>query len=142
MGRKLGVIAGATGVVGRGLADALAADPAWDVVALARKPVEVPGARFVSVDLTESQDCREKLTGLERTTHIFYTARFDHAAGKPEPIDTNLRMLRNVVETVELQAAGLRHIHIVHGTKWYGSHLGPFPTPAKEDDPRSLAPNF
>jgi hypothetical protein len=30
----------------------------------------------------------------------------------------------------------------MHGSKWYGSHLGPYKTPAKEDDPRHLPPNF
>src|SRR5205807_4643462 len=31
---------------------------------------------------------------------------------------------------------------LVTGTKYYGSHLGPFRTPAKEDDPRHLGPNY
>jgi hypothetical protein len=30
----------------------------------------------------------------------------------------------------------------MHGTKWYGMHLGPFKTPAVEDDPRHMPPNF
>ena len=30
----------------------------------------------------------------------------------------------------------------MQGTKWYGSHLGPFKTPAREDDPRHMPPNF
>ncbi len=33
-------------------------------------------------------------------------------------------------------------MNLIEGTKWYGSHLGPFKTPAKEDDPRHLPPNF
>lgn len=142
MARHGAVIAGATGVVGRGLADALAADPEWDVVAVARKPVEVPGARFVSLDLTNEAECRQKLSGLSGTTHIFYAGRFDHVAGKPEPIDLNLAMLSNVIEAIEATAPRLQHIHVVQGTKWYGSHLGPFRTPAHEDDPRTLAANF
>lgn len=142
MTKKLAVIAGATGVIGRGLADALAGRPDWDVVALARKPVDVPGARFIPVDLTDGDDCRAKLTDLGGATHIFYAGRFDHVANQPEPVEKNLSMLRNVVEPVEAQAPNLAHVHLVHGTKWYGSDLGPFPTPACEDDPRSPRTTF
>jgi hypothetical protein len=111
-------------------------------VALARRPVDIPGARFLSVDLMDREQCRETLSSLATATHIFYTARFDHVAGTPEPIDINMAMLRNLVDAVEPVAERLSHIHLVHGTKWYGSTLGAFPTPAREDDPRSLAPNF
>src|SRR5438067_498801 len=41
---------------------------------------------------------------------------------------------------VDLMNAG--ECKAMHGTKWYGMHLGPFKTPAKEDDPRHLPPNF
>jgi nucleoside-diphosphate-sugar epimerase len=142
MSRKVAVVAGASGVVGRGMAELLAGDPEWDVVALARKPVDIPGTRFVAVDLTDADQCRERLSTLRDATHVFYAARFDHRAGTPEPIETNAAMLRHLVDAIEPVATGLRHIHLVHGTKWYGSTLGPFPTPAREDDPRSLGSNF
>ncbi|TCT06226.1 SDR family oxidoreductase [Aquabacter spiritensis] len=142
MTKKLAVIAGATGVIGRGLADTLARRPDWDVVALARRPVEVPGVRFIPVDLTDTAACRARLTGLEGATHLLYAGRFDHVANQPEPVETNLAMLRNVLEPLEAQAPGLAHVHLVHGTKWYGSDIGPFPTPAREDDPRSVRTTF
>jgi hypothetical protein len=56
--------------------------------------------------------------------------------------ETNLAMLRNLVEPLHRSAAGLRHVCLVHGTKWYGSHLGPYRTPAREDDPRHMPPNY
>src|SRR5215831_2192509 len=124
------IVAGATGVVGRGLTEALASDRDWEVVALARKPLDIKGARFLSVDLTSADEARRMLGGLSGTTHIFYAARFDHFDGQPEPIDVNLAMLRHLVEAVEPRAPRLQHIHLLEGTKWYGSHLGPFPTPA------------
>jgi nucleoside-diphosphate-sugar epimerase len=139
---KTALIAGATGAVGRGLTEALAERPDWNVVALARRPVDIPGIRFISVDLTDEAACRERLKALSEVTHLFFTARFDHEAGKPEPIDTNLNMLRHVMDAIEPVAPGLRHVHLVHGTKWYGSQLGPFKTPAREDDPRGLTDTF
>ena len=45
-------------------------------------------------------------------------------------------MLRNVLDAIEPIAPGLEHVHLVQGTKYYGMHLGPFRTPAREDDPR------
>jgi hypothetical protein len=30
----------------------------------------------------------------------------------------------------------------VHGAKWYGMHIGPYRTPAREGDPRHMPPNF
>jgi len=36
----------------------------------------------------------------------------------------------------------LRRVCLVQGNKWYGSHLGPFRTPARENDPRLAPPNF
>jgi nucleoside-diphosphate-sugar epimerase len=33
-------------------------------------------------------------------------------------------------------------VHLVQGTKVYGSHIGPFRTPAKESDPPHMPPNF
>ena len=68
-------------------------------------------------------------------THLFYTA----LASQPrldEEIASNLAMLRNIVETLELGNSELCHIQLMQGNKWYGNHLGPYPTPAREDQPR------
>ena len=41
-------------------------------------------------------------------------------------------MLINSVSAVERVATGLERVVLVAGTNYYGSHLGPFRTPAKE----------
>ena len=56
--------------------------------------------------------------------------------------ERNLKLLRHVVEGLEAAQAPLGHVHMVHGCKWYGSQLGPYKTPAEEDDPRPSVPNF
>jgi hypothetical protein len=53
-----------------------------------------------------------------------------------------MAMLINLLDVIESTAPDLVHINIMHGTKWYGSHLGPFKTPAKESDPGRIPPNF
>lgn len=75
-------------------------------------------------------------------THIFHCARYAHSTSATEPIEPNVAMLRNLVEAAERHAADLRHIHLVQGSKYYGSELGPYKTPAKESDPRILVSNW
>jgi nucleoside-diphosphate-sugar epimerase len=144
MTRHKALIAGATGMVGRRLAEYLAATGDWEVVGLARRPPAEArqGIRYVAVDLTDPKACKDKIGAVPGVTHILYAARYDHDSRQPEPIDTNTQMLQNVVEAVEAGGDSLQHIHVVQGTKYYGSNLGPFKTPAREDDPRSLKGNF
>lgn len=111
------VVAGATGVVGRRLAEHLASTNQWEVVGLARRPAN---ASFptIAVDLTSAADCREKLGGLRDVTHIFYAARYPHTT-QPEPIEINLAMMTDLVESIESGNRSLQHVHIVQGSKWY-----------------------
>ena len=48
----------------------------------------------------------------------------------------------NSVEAVSETSSELQHVQLIEGNKWYGSHLGPFRTPAREDDPPHMGPNF
>lgn len=130
------LVAGATGVVGLRLAETLAQDADWDVTGLSRRAPAKGAFKTIAVDLTDAADCRQKLGALTGTTHIFYAARYDHKTTAPEPIDLNTNMLRNLVDAVEPGAANLQHIHMVQGSKYYGSTLGPYKTPALESDPR------
>lgn len=74
-------------------------------------------------------------------THLVYAAYQERPtlAGLIEP---NLRILANVVDALERAAHGLEHVTLMQGGKAYGCHLGPFVTPAREDDPRHMPPNF
>ncbi len=140
--QRKALIAGATGVVGRNLLKHLIACGDWDIVALSRRKPDVAGRyQHIPVDLMDAAQCQAKLGHLNDITHVFFAAATTH----PDPVALvhyNLTLLRNLVETIEPVAAGLQHIHFMHGTKWYGSHLGPFKTPTQEDDPRHVPPNF
>lgn len=142
MTNKKALIAGATGVVGRNLLRHLLKTGEWDIVALSRRAPDVEGAyTHIRVDLTDAAECKAKLGHLGDVTHIFFAALAPHPDLAQSAIN-NLALLRNLVEAIEPVAARLEHIHVMHGTKWYGMHLGPFKTPAKEDDPRHMPPNF
>lgn len=144
MPKNKALIAGATGVVGRNLLKHLLATGDWEITALSRRKPDVQGDyKHIVVDLMDAGQCKAKLSHLIDVTHVFFAA----VTTNPDPmapalVSNNLTLLRNVVETVEPIASGLQHIHFMQGTKWYGSHLGPFKTPAREDDPRHMPPNF
>ncbi|UDM51973.1 SDR family oxidoreductase [Cupriavidus sp. MP-37] len=140
--RKTALIAGATGVVGRNLLRLLAADPAWDVIAMSRREPDITGEyRHITADLLDPADARAKLGGLTEVTHIFFSAYIERA-GWAEMVAPNMALLANLMDAVEPVADRLQHVNLMHGTKWYGNHLGPFKTPAKETDPGHMPPNF
>lgn len=143
---KTAVVVGALGVIGRYIVDRLASLPDWQVVGLSRRQGEDRArVRYLSVDLTDANDAAAKLRGLADATHVFYcafqasgTQAADYARGTA----VNLAMLENSVRAVDAAAKNLQRVVLVTGTKYYGSHLGPFKTPAREDDPRHMPPNF
>jgi len=142
MTERTALIAGATGIVGRNLLRHLLAVGGWKIVAVSRRKPDVLGDyQHIGVDLMNAEECRTKLGHLRDVTHVFFAALSGNRELHQAAVD-NLILLRNMVETIESVAPGLEHIHAVHGTKWYGMHLGPFKTPAKEDDPRHMPPNF
>jgi nucleoside-diphosphate-sugar epimerase len=141
---KLALIAGAGGAASKRLIEVLLADPEWSVIGLARTPRKSASRlTWISADLFDAQACRRALAPHGGATHVFYTARAKHGETGVESIPDNVAMLANLVDAIEPVAAGLEHIHVVEGTKWYGMHLGPFPTPAPEDaDVSHLPDNF
>lgn len=136
------VVVGAQGVIGRYLVDELRRQGDWRIVGLSRRtPDEDNGAENVSVDLLDRADADKKLAHLNDATHIFYCA-FQARPTWAEHGAPNLAMLVNSVEPIEKASRRLEHVHLVEGNKIYGSHLGPFRTPAKETDPPHMLPNF
>ena len=146
MPKHTAVIAGATGAASKRLVEVLLADPDWRVVGLSRRPPksEHPRMTYLGADLTDPANTRAALAKVPDATHLFYTARatFTDATLGVEDVEGNAAMVRNLVDAGEAEAKGLQHIHLVEGTKWYGMHLGGMLTPAREDDPRHMPPNF
>lgn len=140
--RRKAIISGATGVVGRYLLQHLLATDGWDVVAVSRRRPDVIGDfAHVPVDLLDPADCAANLGALTDATHVFHSA-FLQDADPRRHVERNTAMLVNLVTVIEAASPRLAHVHLVEGTKWYGSHLGPFTTPAKERHPRHAGTNF
>ena len=136
------LIAGAQGVIGRAAASHFAAQSDTAVIGLSRRAgLRLPGVRDVSVDLLDPADVQAKLGGLQAVTHIVFGAYVEKPTAA-EKSEVNLALMRNLLDLVEPVAPGLRHVTFYQGGKAYGADLGPFKTPAREDDPRLMPPNF
>lgn len=140
--RKRALVVGATGVVGRNTMRHLLALGDWEVTAVSRRTPDLPGAYdHISVDLLDAADTSAQLGRPLGLTHIFYSAYVERATWA-EGTAPNIAMLKHVIDAIEPVSPALQHVNLMHGTKWYGSHVGPFKTPAKEDDARGPGPNF
>ncbi len=138
---NVALVAGGLGVIGRALVEHFVARDGWDVVALSRRaPDFATHARYEQVDLQDAAATRATLARIGRVTHIFYAAYQQHA-NETAQTAANLGMLQTLAESAK-DIPDLRRLVLYEGVKYYGVHLGPFKTPAKEDDPRHLPPNF
>ena len=140
---RTALVVGATGAVGKPLVAALGRAGGWLIQGLSRsRPAKESGFIHLAADLLDRESCDRALAGAEPPTHVFYASRAPHGEGGVEDVAANVAMLLNVLGTTEKRSNELRHVHLVEGTKWYGVHLGPYRTPAREDDPRHSPPNF
>jgi nucleoside-diphosphate-sugar epimerase len=144
--KKTAVVVGALGVIGRYVVEKLASLPDWQVIGLSRRKGEDrERVRYVPVDLLDLRDVEAKLAGLKEATHVFYAA-FQASSGAAANFATNIAanrdMLVHSVSAIDRASSRLERVVLVTGTKYYGSHLGPFKTPAREDDPRHMPPDF
>jgi len=139
---KKALVAGALGVTGRTLVHHLTSLGDWAVIGLSRRRPEFQTtAQFIAVDLLHRAEVETRLSGISDITHIFYAA-LQPAANFFDEVAPNLGMLKHIVETVERSSGTLRKVVLIEGAKFYGAHLGPYKTPAKETDPRHMPPNF
>ena len=135
------LVAGALGVTGRTLVNHLSSLGNWEVIGLSRRSPEFrTTAQYIAVDLLHRSEVEAQLSAIGDITHIFYAA-LQPAANFFAEVAPNLAMLTNIVETVEHLSTTFRKVVLIEGAKFYGAHLGPYKTPAKETDPRHMPPN-
>lgn len=143
---KQAVVIGALGVIGRYIVERLLKEDGWSVVGVSRRAADAaPRYRHVSLDLLDPRATAASLCDLSDATHVFYAAfaaSSGAAAGYASNIGPNRDMLVNAVTAIEAASRALRRVVLVTGTKYYGTHLGPFKTPARESDPRHVGSNY
>ena len=133
------LIIGASGIIGRAHIRNLAGRDGTRIIAASRTPeANLPdNAAAYPVDLT---------TGgfdpapLKDVTHVLYSA-YVNAHGFEADRIPNVALMNGALDLCEA-CPNLEHITLMQGNKAYGSHLGPFKTPAKETDPRIPGGHF
>ena len=136
------LVAGTQGVIGRAAASHIAGQTDTKVYGLSRRTgADLAGVEEVSVDLLQPNDTRSKLGAINNVTHIIFGAYVEKPSAA-ERSEVNVALLRNLLDAVEQSSPGLQHVTFYQGGKAYGAGLGPFKTPAREDDPRLMPPNF
>lgn len=145
MAQQTALISGVSGVVGARIATQLAKTGAWNVYGVSRrvpeKDTRMDGVHYLALDLTDRAQCAKVVAEVPAVTHLFNASRYPHTTTESEPIDINTQMFLNLLDPLDGQHP-LKHVHIVQGTKYYGSTAGRFRTPARESDPRSLHDTF
>lgn len=140
--QKTAIVIGATGIIGRAITAMLAADKQWQVVALSRSGVSIPGVhKVLTVDLIDQHKSRQELAAFSKVTHLFYAAYLPFHSFAEE-IAPNRQMLINAIEGLEAAGAKLQHVVLVTGAKYYGLHFGAVPAPINEETQPNLGPIF
>ncbi|KAG6401386.1 hypothetical protein SASPL_138242 [Salvia splendens] len=128
---NVAIIFGVTGLVGKELATTLLLH-GWKVYGVARRP-DVSMAtitahwryHFVSCDLLDSHEARDKLSLINDVTHIFWvTWASMFSLDSPECYEQNRAMMANALVAMLPKAGRLRHFSLQTGVKHYISLQG------------------
>ena len=135
------LVAGVHGVSGYAAARHWASIPTASVYGLSRRSAPLPH-RVTEIlgDLLNPDDLRHKLGKID-FTHVVFGAYVEKPSAAERSI-SNVAIIENLLDVLEETSPSLRHITFYQGGKAYGADLGPFKTPAREDDPRLMPPNF
>lgn len=147
------LVAGASGLVGRAVAERYSETPGWEVVGLSRRTTGAPaGVTVHGVDLGDPDECDAAITRHPDITHLVYAAVSELpglSAGWHDQatIDRNAAMFRNVMSAACRHAPALEHVTLLQGSKAYGIHLpdrevAPSELPLREHSTRVEHPNF
>ncbi|MDT5325012.1 MAG: hypothetical protein QOF25_2164 [Mycobacterium sp.] len=92
-------------------------------------------------DVTDPNTGVRLRDSLHDVTHLVFAAYQEQPslAGQVAP---NVHLLEGSLDALAASGAAIQHVRLYQGNKHYGAHLGPFKTPAREDHPRLLGPNF
>jgi nucleoside-diphosphate-sugar epimerase len=144
--KRTAVVFGASGIIGRNVAERLAASGSWDVISVSKHAHnDLPGSKAIACDLTDSASAGAALAAVKGATHVFI-CNWSRQANEKENCRVNAMIVRNALEP--LAAAGsLRHAALVTGLKHYmGSFedyaTRPLETPFHEEMERVPGDNF
>src|SRR3984893_13950863 len=137
------LLVGPYGVLGTGVIDAVAENPQWAVTTAARRPAPAYRAQsaplHISVDLMDREGTKNAFSPLHEVTDLVFAAYVEKPT-MAETVEPNARMLRNALDALATSNVPVQRVVLAGGAKSYGFSLGAFNAPAKETDPRLIAP--
>jgi nucleoside-diphosphate-sugar epimerase len=145
------LIVGASGLVGHAALEQFLQGEG-DVIAVSRREPKVESSRsfkHLSVDLTDEESCKKVFSSLTKIEYVVFAALSEKPDAllegwyDPDIMEVNKKMLVNLMEPL-CEAAKIKHITLLQGTKAYGVHLPghQVPIPARESQPRVEHKNF
>jgi nucleoside-diphosphate-sugar epimerase len=136
------LVIGATGMIGRYFTNHAKSLEGWNTVGVSRrKPDGVADEEWLAVDLLDREAAVSAIRTRPDITDVLY-AGYVHGNGWQTETEANTALLANALDGLSEAKTNLNRIVLMQGQKYYGSHLGPFKTPSREDDPRHIPPNF
>jgi nucleoside-diphosphate-sugar epimerase len=137
------LLLGPYGVLGTGVIDAVAENPKFGIITAARRPAPTYRAQaatpHISVDLMDREGTIKAFSSLDRVTDLVFAAYVEKPT-MAETVKPNATMLKNALDALAARNVALQRIVLAGGAKSYGFNLGAFNAPAKETEPRLIAP--
>src|SRR6266550_3696560 len=93
----------------------------------------------ISVDLMDREGTTKAFSSLDKVTDLVFAAYVEKPT-MAETVAPNARMLKNTLDALAARNVPLQRIMLAGGAKSYGFSLGAFNAPAKETEPRLIAP--
>ena len=142
------LIVGGSGVIGNAALEQFVSSE-WETISISRRLPECLSGDFqhISLDLRDTKECKKIFSKINGITHIIYTALFEKPGlisgwYEKDQMETNLQMMKNVLEPICSSNRNLKHITFLQGTKAYGVHFHSIPTPSRENLRRDENDNF
>ena len=150
---KVAFITGGNGITGSALIEYLAnntkAEEFQKIVTTSRSPFQTtvsdPRIQFIALDFTQKGEALAKqMSDICRDVTHAYFSSYVHKDDFQELNTANQTLFETFLECILLTAPKLQNVTLQTGGKHYGVHLGPVPSPAREEEPRrgSPADNF
>ncbi|EME46837.1 hypothetical protein DOTSEDRAFT_70713 [Dothistroma septosporum NZE10] len=142
---RVALITGANGITGTALIEHLVRNTTsaeWSrIVITSRSPVKLlvedPRLNFIALDFTDHHEAvaQSMAESCKDVTHAYFSS-YIHKDDFAELTIANKALFENFLQALTLVAPKLENCTLQTGGKYYGLHLGPVPTPCREDEPR------
>ncbi|PVH84975.1 NAD(P)-binding protein [Cadophora sp. DSE1049] len=148
MAGKIALVTGGNGITGSAIIEHLARNTTreqWsEIIVTSRSPFKVavqdPRIRFVALDFGKDHETlADQMRELcAHVTHAYFSS-YVHRDDFAKLNKANSALFENFLKALLKIAPGLENVTLQTGGKHYNVHLGPVPSPAREEEPRRKA---